>query len=198
MSTKKTTLRNFVADSTSFLEAIFDRFPEESAKDIHNGAAWQFQSDISSEAFRTLCIEVGFMYLLCFLDNASSVFGETPWFAFFSRHVSANACIFLKKFSMDSANTIWDNFLERLNAFGESVKKFNQSYSNWSTTYSHIAARKLEPFIGNGEFPAWLAISRFYGIAMTQTVKPFSDFCAQYEIVVDDEDRQMLAKDGQE
>jgi hypothetical protein len=185
--------------SQSCLVICFGQTVKENAKAIRGSSGWKFEISSSSEAFKALCLEIGFIYLLCFLDRTTIVFTGTSWVDFFSKFIADYACDSLRlMFSMDNAETIRESFLERLKAFAESQKQMATPYSNWSMTYSRVAARRLEPFVNDDELPAWLALSTFYGIALCHSNKLFN-FLVECEVSLNNEDIKMLsdATDGQ-
>jgi hypothetical protein len=196
---RKITLRELITVSQACLDICFGQIVKENAKAIHGSSEWKFEIGSSSEAFKALCLEIGFIYLLCFLDSTTIVFGGTSWVDFFSKFIADYACDSLRRrYSMDNAEAIRESFLERLKAFAESQKLMNTRYSNWSTTYSRVSARRLEPFVHDDELPAWLALSTFYGIALCHSNNLFN-FLFECEVSLNNEDIKMLsdATDGQ-
>lgn len=188
-----------MAISQTILDICFDQKVKEDAKAIYGSSGWNFEIGSSSEAFKALCLEIGFIYLLCFLDSMAIVFKGTSWVDFFSKFITDYACESLRqRYLMDNAETTRELFLERLKAFAESQKRMTTPYSNWSTTYSRVAARRLESFVNDDELPAWLALSTFYGIALCHSNKLFN-FLVECEVSLDNEDIKMLsdATDGQ-
>lgn len=189
MNDRKTSLRELIANSLLLLEDSFEHLPARSQKVFPDIVR-------SSDGSCAVCLEMGFITLLCFLDASNTVFGLAAWRDAFHTGVARLGCDSLaKRFYHGESDTCWQLFQKRLTAFNESSDKIGFPSSNWLTIYVRGSAEKLNAFLDDEEdVPAWWRLGLYYAKARGQFIGPFVDFLLQHDVTLDVEDKRMLAE----